>query len=105
MMNNIRKIQEALRQRKLDAILITDEKNQRYAAHFAFTDGAVVVTRGGAWLITDSRYIEAAQKQAQGVQVVLYDRGRPLTSCIKDILHEVSGRPRTRSSAMRAISP
>ena len=55
MTNNIRKIQEALRQRKLDAILITDEKNQRYAAHFAFTDGAVVVTRGGAWLITDSR--------------------------------------------------
>ena len=86
MTNNIRKIQEALRQRKLDAILITDEKNKRYAAHFAFTDGAVVVTRGGAWLITDSRYIEAAQQQAQGVQVVLYDRRRPLTSCIKDIL-------------------
>ena len=85
-MNNIPKIQEALRQRRLDAILITDEKNQRYAANFPFTDGAVVVTRGGAWLITDSRYIEAAQKQAQGVQVLLYDRSRTLTSHIKDIL-------------------
>ena len=61
-MNNIRRIQEALIQQGLDAILITDEKNQRYATGFAFTDGSVVVGREKAWLITDSRYIEAAER-------------------------------------------
>ena len=58
-MNNIARIQEALIRKDLDAILITDEKNQRYATGFAFTDGAVVVGREKAWLLTDSRYIEA----------------------------------------------
>ena len=59
-MNNIAKIQNALIKNELDALLITDEKNQRYAAGFPFTDGYVLVTKEKAWLITDSRYIEAA---------------------------------------------
>ena len=37
-MNNIQKIQNALIENDLDAILVTDEKNQRYAAGFPFTD-------------------------------------------------------------------
>ena len=63
-MNNIARIQQALVRNDLDAILITDEKNQRYATGFAFTDGMVVVSREKAWLLTDSRYIEAAEKIA-----------------------------------------
>ena len=54
-MNSIAKIQEKLREKELDAILITDEKNQRYAAGFPFTDGYVLVSREKAWLLTDSR--------------------------------------------------
>jgi len=54
-MNNIRRIQEKLCEKGLDAVLITDEKNQRYAAGFPFTDGFVLVARDRAWLITDSR--------------------------------------------------
>ena len=65
-MNNIARIQEALVLQELDAVLITDEKNQRYATGFAFTDGMVVVSREKAWLLTDSRYIEAAEKIAGG---------------------------------------
>ena len=44
-MNNIKRIQDALARQGLDAILLTDEKNQRYATGFAFTDGTVVVGR------------------------------------------------------------
>ena len=65
-MNNIQRIQEALCRKGLDAILLTDEKNQRYATGFPFTDGAVLVGREKAWLLTDSRYIEAAEKTAGG---------------------------------------
>ena len=53
-MNNIKRIQEALIRQDLDAILLTDEKNQRYAAGFPFPDGLVLVGRAKAWLLTDS---------------------------------------------------
>ena len=63
-MNHVKQIQQKLIEKGLDAILILDEKNQRYACGFPFTDGAVLVSREKAWLITDSRYIEAAEKTA-----------------------------------------
>ena len=78
-MNNIARIQQSLIEKDLDALYIENEKNQRYAAGFPFTDGAVVVAREGAWLITDSRYIEAAETSAEGVEVLLYDREHPLS--------------------------
>lgn len=87
-MNNIAKIREKLGAYGLDAILITDEKNQRYASGFAFTDGAVVVARDKAWLITDSRYIEAAQCAADCCTVLMYDRAHPLMALIKQVLDE-----------------
>ena len=88
-MRQIEKIQEQLKEQGLDGLLLTDEKNQRYAAGFAFTDGAVLVGREKAWLITDSRYIEAAEKTAAaGVQVRLYDRERPLLARLKEAIQE-----------------
>ena len=41
-MNNVERVRQSLIEAKLDAVLITDEKNQRYATGFAFTDGAVL---------------------------------------------------------------
>ena len=88
-MNSIERIQEKLKERGLDGLLLTDEKNQRYAAGFAFTDGAVLVGREKAWLVTDSRYIESAEKAAaSGVTVWLYDRERPLMERLKDSVRE-----------------
>ena len=86
-MNNIARIREELVRRDLDAVLVTDEKNQRYAAGFPFTDGAVLVGREKAFLITDSRYIEAAEKAADDlVTVRLFDREHPLTARLKEAL-------------------
>ena len=88
-MNNIKRIQEALCRQGLDAILLTDEKNQRYATGFAFTDGAVVVGREKAWLLTDSRYIEAAEKIAGSCcDVRMFDREHSLSSLIRGALEE-----------------
>ena len=86
-MNNIARIRSQLTERNLDAVLIMDEKNQRYAAGFPFTDGAVLVGREQAWLITDSRYVEAARKTVPDfVQVQQYDRSRRLVSILKEDL-------------------
>ncbi len=88
-MNNIARIQARLVENDLDALLIFDEKNQRFAAGFPFTDGAVVVGREKAWLLTDSRYIEAAEKAAGGCAAVqLFDREHPLMSLIRGALAE-----------------
>ncbi|MBQ7473374.1 MAG: aminopeptidase P family N-terminal domain-containing protein, partial [Oscillospiraceae bacterium] len=88
-MNNIKRIQDALSRRGLDAILLTDEKNQRYATGFAFTDGAVVVGREKAWLLTDSRYIEAAEKIAGGCcNVQMFDREHSLNDLLRGALRE-----------------
>lgn len=86
-MNHVAKIQEKLIEKNFDALLLTDEKNQRYAAGFPFTDGFVLVSRKKAWLITDSRYIEAASAAAGDcVEVVLYDNTHPRIRRLKDIL-------------------
>ena len=88
-MNNIQRIQEALCRKGLDAILLTDEKNQRYATGFPFTDGAVLVGREKAWLLTDSRYIEAAEKTAGGrCAVQMFDRERSLNDLLRAALKE-----------------
>lgn len=47
-----------------DAIIITDELNQYYISGFRYTDGYVVVTKKSAHIVTDFRYIEAAEALA-----------------------------------------
>lgn len=86
-MNNISKIQNALSENGLDAVLITNEKNQLYATGFHFTDGIVIVSREDAWLLTDSRYIEAARIEAGSCcKVQMFDREHSMLSLIKAAL-------------------
>lgn len=70
-MSNFIKIKAALCKSELDAILLLDEKNRRYATGFHSSAGMVLVTKSEAFFITDSRYIEAAQKKVTGATVGL----------------------------------
>jgi Xaa-Pro aminopeptidase len=82
-MLSIERIQEFLPDRDT-AALITSEINCRYFSGFAYTDGAVLITRDGAYLLCDFRYIEAAQKHASpAVTVVQFQR---LYDTINDII-------------------
>lgn len=91
-MNNIARIQSQLAEKELDAVILFDEKNQRFAAGFPFTDGAVIVAREKAWLLTDSRYIEAAEKAAGDCAVIeMFDREHPLSELIGAALREAGG--------------
>ena len=53
-----------MRDRGLDAMLISCEVNQSWACDFDFTDGYLLVCGERAYLITDPRYIEAARAEA-----------------------------------------
>lgn len=51
-----------LLKKETDAVLIVSEENRRYLTGFPASDGFLAVTRGDAVFFTDSRYIEAAEK-------------------------------------------
>ena len=74
-MNHLSQIADKLSQYDLDAMLIVSEPGERYAVGFQ-GEGYVLVTREGSQYSTDGRYIEAAQKQVTGAEVVLTSRER-----------------------------
>lgn len=84
----------------LDALLLTDPISIRYASAFFITDGAAVVTGDGAWLVTDSRYVEAARREVRGMEVVCVSREKPLNAWLKEFLagREAVGAEETRLS-------
>ena len=85
-MTRIEKIRAQLKARELDAVVLFSEPNVQYAAQFAFTDGAVAVTRDRAVLVTDSRYVEAAQAEARDVTVRCVSVETGLTAILKEAL-------------------
>ncbi len=91
-MAHIAKIQAALKTHGLDAVLLTSSVNQRYATGFDFTDGAVVVGLGDARLLTDSRYVEAAEKANTGAQVRCTAPGTTLNALISQALADAGAR-------------
>lgn len=61
----------------MDALLVTNEKNQRYLTSFNYTDGIVIVTKGKSYCLADSRYIEAAKAEVnEDFEVVLLGGNR-----------------------------
>lgn len=64
---NGRKIFEDIKREGFDCALFLDETSQHYLCDYYTTDGAVIVSESETALLTDSRYIEAAEnKKASG---------------------------------------
>ena len=72
-MSNLKRFQNALADH--DGALISSELNQRYLSDFPFSDGYILVTKNNAFLLTDSRYIEAARATVTELEVVLPNVG------------------------------
>jgi Xaa-Pro aminopeptidase len=71
-----------MRERSVPALLATSAANRRYYSGFEAADGltnessgALLITAGKQWLLTDSRYVEAAKKEAPLFNVLEYRRG------------------------------
>lgn len=54
----------------IDALLITSSYNRRYISQFSGTAGVVLISEKQAVFITDFRYVEQAQEQAKGFEIV-----------------------------------
>jgi Xaa-Pro aminopeptidase len=89
-MSNLEKIQAALAGADLDALLLLNDKNVFYATGFLPTDSAALIARGSAALITDSRYVEAAEmKRDPAVEVVLSTREHMVSDCVRDLVEKL----------------
>ena len=57
-----------------DAALIASQTNRRYFTGFSSDLGYLLQTRKKSYLLVDSRYSEAAQAEARGVQVITFKK-------------------------------
>ena len=64
------RIRHDLSEQKLGAIIITQPENIRYLSGFTSPDGALIISAEGAYLATDFRYYEQAQRQAPDFTLV-----------------------------------
>ena len=77
-----------LAERELDCLLVTDAVNLRYLTGFTGTNGACVVGRDERAFLTDFRYVEQAEAQVRGFELVRAGR---------DLLGDLAGRVRGRA--------
>ena len=85
-MANLERVQSAVKEAGLDALLLMDDRNIYYATDFMPQDSAALITPDKAFVVTDSRYIEAAEKEcAAGVECVLTTREKPLAATLAEL--------------------
>jgi len=81
------RLAELLGERELDCVLVSELVNVRYLTGFTGTNGACVVTPTDRLFLTDFRYVEQAQAQVEGFE--LLPAGRDL---VDDLAERLSGR-------------
>ena len=87
-MNHFAAIGAKLKERGLDAMLITSAPGEFYAAGF-HGEGVAVVTPDKAWYWTDSRYIESAEQEVSGAEVSMPTGGMNYRKLAAAIVEEL----------------
>ncbi|GKV54200.1 peptidase M24 [Sporosarcina sp. NCCP-2222] len=68
------KLRDLLKEKELDALLVTNPYNRRYITGFTGTAGVAVISKEDAVFITDFRYTEQAAKQVSGFRIVKHEK-------------------------------
>ena len=82
-MSHVKNIQASLGE--LPVLVMTDAVSIRYASGFHIDDGAAVIARDKAWVITDSRYVEAATAAIRDMEVLCTSRGHGVDAILGEI--------------------
>ena len=59
---------------EVDGLLLTSRYSRHYGAEFDIAEGVAIVTKAGCRYFTDSRYIESAESNLKGFEVLMTDR-------------------------------
>lgn len=75
-MTHLERLRKEMKNNGFDAVVVSSEINQRYLGSFNYTDGLIVVTESRAALLTDFRYIEAANASpaAKEFEILMPDK-------------------------------
>lgn len=74
-MNNYLRVQDILKKKNIDAILISNGKNMRYISGFTGETGYVYISDKRHAVITDFRYTIQAETEAEGYEVITIGNG------------------------------
>lgn len=69
-MTVLNQVREKLNQKELDALLITNPHNRKYATGFTGTSGTCLITKTNALFITDFRYTKQASEQVKEFEII-----------------------------------
>jgi len=70
MTDRLGKLRNQLAPKGLDALIVSQAENRRYLSGFTGSAGFLLISQQRAFLATDFRYVEQAQAQAPGFEVV-----------------------------------
>lgn len=74
-MTHLERFQKRLDALGADGAIVSSEINQRYLSNFDYSDGYILVTPKEAYLLTDSRYVEAAKATVRELDVICVKGG------------------------------
>lgn len=69
-MDKLKKLRTELEAKDLDGMIITNAYNRRYISGFTGSAGVVLITQNNQIFITDFRYVEQAQAQCEGFEII-----------------------------------
>ena len=84
-MKNIEKYLSVLDE-QVDGLLLTSRYSRMYGAEFDIAEGVAIVTKAGCRYFTDSRYIESAQNNITGFEVLEMNREHPYSKLLNDAI-------------------
>ena len=70
----------------VDGLLLTSRFGRMYGAEFDIAEGIAIVTKAGCRYFTDSRYIESAQNNIQGFEVLETNRANPYSQLLNQAI-------------------
>lgn len=84
-MDNFKRVEDILKKRSIDGLLISNGNNMRYISGFAGATGYLYISEKRHAVITDSRYTIQAEIEAKGYEIITIGNGG-YEDAINDIL-------------------
>lgn len=86
-MEKLIKLRKEFERLNIDGLLVTSTYNRRYITGFTGSAGVVLISKDRAQFITDFRYVEQAEKQCQGFEIVKHGGTIPeeIAKQVKDL--------------------
>ncbi|KAF1086548.1 putative peptidase [Sporotomaculum syntrophicum] len=86
MQTRVNKVVAALRDKAVDGLIVVQPENRFYLSGFTGDAGALLITSGQSFIITDFRFIEQAREQSPHLEIV------KIETTLADALVDLAGR-------------